>query len=171
MSRRHKSYRGLVRFPGLGFLPKVPSSVKPVDVALGAGLGIAGTIGLNKLATAVPSIPSVVTDNIGLAGGALTAGVLYFAQKRKNPARAAGHAIGALLGAAVVWATPKIMSMPGLSGLVRFPGLGAPYFQNPRMAGFRGPILANPQTAANFGHLARMQGVGDDNEDGLFPAP
>ncbi len=126
---------------------------------------------LNKLAASVPSIPSFVTDNVGLVGGAVTAGALYVAQKRRNPSRAAGHAVGALFGALVVWATPKVMAIPGLSGLVRFPGLGSPYYANPRMAGFHGPIFANPNTNLNLGRLARMQGVGDDNEDGLTPAP
>ncbi len=176
---RRRHYRGLVRFPGLGFLPKVPSSVRPVDVAVGAGLGIAGTLALTKAATMTSAIPSIVTDNIGIAGGVVTAGALYFAQKRKNPARAAGHAIGALLGAAVVWATPKVVAAAGMAGLINMPqGMGGPIFANPRthasgagLSGFRGPIFANPNTNANLGRLARMQGVGDENEDGMFPAP
>lgn len=163
---RRKSYRGFVKFPGLGALvPSIPSSVKPLDVALGAGLGIAGTLALGKVASMVPQIPAVVSDNLGLAGGLATAGVLYYAQKRRNPSRAAGHAIGALLGAAVVWATPKIASAAGMAGMVRFPGLGGQYVQNPRLQGFNGQIFANPQTNLNMARLARMQGLGDDDDN------
>lgn len=169
MARRH--YRGLVKFPGLGFLPKVPSSVKPADVAVGVGLGIAGTLALGKVATMTPMLPAIVTDNMGIAGGVASAALLYVAQKKKNPARAAGHAIGALLGAAAVWLTPKISAAAGMAGLVKFPGLNGVLMQNPRLMGFNGPIFANPNTNLNMGRLARMQGLGDDNDDGNFPAP
>jgi hypothetical protein len=32
-----------------------------------------------------------------------------------------------------------------------------------------GPIFNNPNV--NLARLSRMQGLGDENEDGLFPAP
>ena len=174
----------LVKFPGLGFL-KAPSSVKPMDVVVGAVAGAVGTIALAKVlpASASASLPDVVKNNMPVVGGAATAAILYYAQKRKNPTRAGGHAIGALVGTAAVWLSQQ--TQPGglfaMAGLVKFPGLsayGAPIFQNPTTQGlsaglgaYGGPIFANPRTNMNMGRLARMQGLGDDNDDGLFPAP
>jgi len=176
MARR--SYRGLVKFPGLGFLPKVPSSVKPVDVALGVALGLAGSVGIKKATDAISAggtkLPAFVTAGGPIVGGAASAAILYYAQKKKNPARAAGHALGALLGGLAVYAYQMLQSSGMLAGLVKFPGLGGVYMQNPRLAAFNGPIFQNPNpmmpTAAHA-KLARLQGLGDENEDGLFPAP
>lgn len=175
MSRRRRHYRGLVKFPGLGFLPKVPTSVKPTDVAVGAVLGLAGGVAIAKGTTALAAqgvnVPAPIASAGPVLAGALSAGALYLAQKKKNKSRAMGHAIGALLGGLVVAGHQLLQSQGYLSGLVRFPGMGAPIFQNPRLAGFRGPIFENPRQAMNMGRLAMMQGTGDDNEDGLFPAP
>jgi hypothetical protein len=173
---RRRHYRGLVRFPGLGRL-SMPSSVKPVHVAVGLGLGLAGSVGLQKLASAaigagVP-VPGILASGSPLVGGLTTAAALYFAQKKKNPLRAAGTAIGAALSGLAVYGWGMISSAVPMS---RY---GAPIFQNPRMQGYGanrilpqgmgGPIFNNPQ--ANLSRLAQMQGLGDDNEDGNFPAP
>ncbi len=173
---RRLHYRGmgsLVRFPGLGFLPKIPSSVKPTDVAVGVALGFAGGVGLQKgLAAANITLPAIVPAP--LAGAVASAAVLYLAQKKKNPNRAAGHAVGALLGGLAVWGYGQLQTA-GLAGysyadLRTLPnGYGAPIFDNPRMSGFGGPIFDNPRV--NMARLANLQGLGDDNEDGMFPAP
>ncbi len=96
-------FKGLVKFPGLGLLPKVPSSVKPTDVAVGVLAGAAGSIALNKVAPSLTMLPAFVTSNLDVAGGLAAAGVLYFAQKKSNPSRAAGHMVGALVGTAAAW--------------------------------------------------------------------
>jgi hypothetical protein len=156
----------------------MPSSVKPIDVIVGLGLGIAGSLGLqvgaSKLAASGTSLPNFLTSGSPLVGGGATAAVLYVAQKKKSPGRAAGHALGALLGGLAVWGTGMAKSAAGLAGY------GAPLFNNPRLqgwgfsprtlpAGMGGPIFNNPNV--NLARLSRMQGLGDENEDGLFPAP
>lgn len=188
MSKRRRRYGSLVRFPGMGFLPKLPSAVKPVDVALGVALGLAGAVGIAKATSALAaggtSVPSVITDNATIFGGVASAGLLYVAQKKKNPSRAAGHAIGALLGSIAVWGYNKLQTSGMLAGMVRFPGMGGQIFSNPRLSGwggqivsnprlsgFNGPIFTNPQTNLNLHRLSQLQGLGDDNEDGMFPAP
>jgi len=172
---RRRHYRGLVKFPGLGFLPKMPSAVKPVDVALGAAIGLAGgvaiTKGVNALAQSGTAVPSFLTSAGPITGGVVSAAALYLIEKKKNPGRAYGHALGAVLGGVAVYAYSMLQSQGMLNGLVRFPGMGAPIFANPRMAGFRGPIFSNPNSNLNLGRLAALQGVGDENEDGMFPAP
>ncbi len=177
MSKRRRHYRGigsLVKFPGLSGL-KIPSSVKPVDVAVGMGLGLAGAIGVKKgLAAANISIPAAIPAPV--LSGLATAALLYFAQK-KSP-KAAGHAVGAALGGAIVWAY-GMLAAPGMPlssyGDIRTlpPGYGGPIFDNPRMSGFGGPIFDNPRMsgANNLARLAGLQGLGDDNDDGMFPAP
>ncbi len=167
--RRH--YRGigsLVRFPGLGFLPKMPSSVKPSDVAVGMALGLAGGFGLKKVTEmAGIALPAIVPAPV--MGGAASALALYYGQKKS--ARGAGHAVGALLGGLVVWGYGLLAERNlTLSDLRTLPnGYGAPIFDNPRLSGFGGPIFDNPRI--NMARLAGLQGLGDDNEDGLFPAP
>lgn len=171
MARHRRSYRGLgslVKFPGLGFLPKIPASVKPVDVGVGIGLGFVGGYALKKgLEMANVSVPAIVPAP--LLGAAASALVLYYAQKKS--ARGAGHAVGALLGGLTIWVAEKLTGPGGpLAGYTRLPaGYGAAIFDNPRLSGFNGPIFDNP--SLNMARLAGLQGVGDDNEDGLFPAP
>ncbi len=166
---RRRHYKGLVRFPGLGFLPKIPSSVKPVDVAVGIGLGFAGGIGLQKgLAAANVAVPSFIPTPI--LGGVASAALLYYGQKKS--ARGAGHAVGAILGSLAVWGYGQLQSagLAGYSDLRTLPnGYGGPIFDNPRLQGFNGPIFDNPRM--NMARLAQLQGLGDDNEDGNFPAP
>ena len=74
---RRRHYRGtmggLVRFPGLGFLPKVPSSVRPVDVAVGAGLAYAGYRFYKNYqanAAANPATTAATTPATDTSGGA-----------------------------------------------------------------------------------------------------
>lgn len=170
--RKHRGLGSLVRFPGLGGL-SLPSSVKPTDVLLGVGLGLAGGVALKKGTEAAGiSIPAMIP--VPILGGVASAAVLYLAQKKKNPSRAAGHALGAVIGGLAVYAYSKLQASGMLGDLRTLPGgYGAPIFDNPRMApglmGYGGPIFDNPNT--NLGHLARMQGMGDENEDGMFPAP
>ncbi len=188
MARRHrKSYRGLVRFPGLGRL-SLPSSVKPVDVVVGVAAGIAGSVGIKMAAEKVAAAPDFLKSGSPLIGGAITGTALYLAQKKSSPGRAAGHALGSLLGGLAVWGYGMVAGMtggpvtlattstPAMQGWGFAPrtmpaGMGAPLFNNPRM---QGPIFNNPNTQLhgyNFAALARMQGMGDENEDGNFPAP
>ena len=187
MARHRRHLRGLVRFPGLGAL-SMPSSVKPMDVLLGLGLGLAGSAGLkmgaDKLAAGGTSLPAFLTSGSPLVGGAATGAILYVAQKKKNPGRAAGHALGAVLGGIAIWASGMLQNVmagaPVLASTAGWgfrpttlpagmAGMGAPLFNNPRLQGYAGPIFNNPNV--NLGRLAQMQGVGDENEDGMFPAP
>jgi len=167
---RRRHYRGLVRFPGLSGL-KIPSSVKPTDVAVGVGLGFAGGFAIKKgNEMAGGALPAIVANP--MVGGLLTAAVLYMVQKRKSPSRAAGHAVGAAIGGLAVWGYGELAARGVLGDLRTLPqGYGAPIFDNPRqrLMGYGGPIFDNPNT--NLMGLARMQGLGDENEDGLFPAP
>jgi hypothetical protein len=180
---RRRHYRGLVRFPGLGRL-SMPSSVKPVDVILGGALGLAGSIGLQMAAqkaidSGVP-IPQTLASGSPVVGGLTTGGVLYFAQKKRNPGRAAGHALGAALAGTGVWFFGVLRGLLGGPVLAQTAGYGAPLFMNPRMQGYGwsprtlprgmgGPIFNNPNV--NLARLGQLQGFGDENEDGLFPAP
>lgn len=182
MARRH--YRGLVRFPGLGRL-SMPSSVKPVDVVLGGILGLAGSVGLQlgaqKAISAGLPIPSALASGSPVVGGLTTGGALFLAQKKKNPSRAAGHLIGASVAGVGVWLFGVIQGLvAGVGAPTATAGYGAPLFMNPRMhgygfaprtlpAGMGGPIFNNPNT--NLARLGRLQGFGDENDDGLFPAP
>ncbi len=169
--RHYRGLRGLVRFPGLsGF--KIPAAVKPVDVAVGMGLGLAGGVALNKgLTAAGVAVPSSIPTPV--LGGLASAAVLYFAQKKSNPSRAAGHAVGAALGGVIVWGYGMVAASGALGDLRTLPnGYGAPIFDNPRntaLLGYGGPIFDNPNL--NLGRLAQLQGLGDDNEDGMTPAP
>lgn len=164
MARR---YGSLVRFPGLGLLPKLPSAVKPLDVGVGMGLGLAGGIALKKgIEMSGISVPDVIPTPV--LGGVASAAVLYLAQKRKNPSRAAGHAVGAVLGGVIVWGYSMLAARGMLGDLRPMPYAGV-LIDNPRLRGFNGPIFDNP--SLNMARLAQMQGLGDDNEDGLFPAP
>ncbi len=185
MARRRRHYRGLVRFPGLGRL-SLPSSVKPIDVIVGVAAGIAGSIGLqigtSKLASSGTALPGFLTSGSPLVGGAATAAALYLLEKKKNPGRAAGHALGSILGGLAIWGTGvaqgAVASASPVTAAVA--GFGAPLFNNPRMhgygfsprtlpAGMGGPIFNNPNV--NLARLSRLQGMGDENEDGMFPAP
>jgi hypothetical protein len=182
---RRRHYRGLVRFPGLGRL-SMPSSVKPLDVVVGGLLGAIGSVGLqigaSKAIAAGLPIPSAVASGSPVVGGLTTGGVLYLAQKKKNPTRAAGHALGAALAGAGVWLFGVVQGLVAAAspGTAATAGFGAPLFMNPRMqgygfaprtlpAGMGGPIFNNPNT--NLARIGRLQGFGDENEDGLFPAP
>lgn len=159
----------LVKFPGLGFLPKIPSSVKPTDVALGVGLGLAGGIALKKGAElAHLAIPDVIPTPI--LGGLASAAVVYLVRKKRNPGQAAGLAVGAALGGIAVWGYGQLASRGMLGDLRTLPGgYAGVLMNNPRLAAYGGPIFDNP--SINMARLAQMQGLGDDNDDGLFPAP
>jgi len=169
MARRRRHYRGLIRFPGMGFLPNLPSAVRPVDVAVGMGLGLAGGIALKEgLKMAKVAVPDVVPTPI--LGGFASAAVLYLAQKKSNPSRAAGQAVGAALGGLIVWGYSQLVAKGVLGDIRTMPrGYGAAIFDNPRLAAYGGAIFDNPQV--NHARLAQMQGLGDDNEEGMFPAP
>ena len=196
MARKHRRHhmRGLVRFPGLGRLPSLSGSVKTQDVLIGAALGLAGSVGLqvgaNKLAAGGTNVPAFLTSGSPLVGGGVTAAGLYFLERKKNPARAAGHAIGAAVAGLAVWgfgmlqqavatAAPQAAAAAATAGWGFMPrtlpaGMGAPLFMNPRLQAYNGPIFNNPNTQlANYGfsRLAAAQGFGDENEDGNFPAP
>lgn len=175
MARRRRHYRGLVRFPGLGSLTSaVPRSVNTTDVLVGVGAGFAGAAGLKLVAEKMNiALPAFVQAS-PLAGAAATGLLLYMAQKRKNRARAASHAVGAALGGLIVWGYGQLQAsgLPGFNDLRTMPGgYGAPLFNNPRIAGFNGPIFDNPRSAMNQFRLGALQGRGDENEDGMFPAP
>ncbi len=165
----------LVKFPGLGSASAIVSSpVKPMDVAVGVAAGFAGAaalkVGAEKAGFALPAIATATP----LVGGAATGLLLYLLEKKKNRTRAAGHAVGAALGGLIVWGYQMLQTsgLPGFSDIRTLPGgYGGPIFQNPRtqMLGFGGPIFQNPRN--NMAAIGRLQGFGDDNEDGLFPAP
>lgn len=165
---RRRHYRGLVKFPGLAGL-KLPSSVKPVDVLVGLGLGFAGAIALKKgVEASGMNVPAILSTPI--AGGAATGAVLYLVQRKKNPGRAGGHALGALLGGVAVWGYGMLQAQGMLGDMRTLPyGYGAPIFDNPRLSRYGGAIFDNPNI--NLDGIARMQGLGDENEDGMFPAP
>lgn len=180
MARRR--FRGLVRFPGLGLLPSAKTPVKPIDVGLGAGLGLAAAVGIKKITDAVSAsgtmLPSFVSSAGPITAGLVTGGAAYMFRKKSNKSQAVGLAVGSILGGLVVAAYGALQSNGMLNGLVNLPGgFGGPIFSNPRTAGggafggFRGPIFSNPNTNLNLGRLAQMQGLGDENEDGMFPAP
>lgn len=180
---RRRHYRGLVRFPGLGLLPSVKSPVKPVDVALGAAAGLAAAVAVKKgseaLAASGTMLPSFVTSAGPLTAGIATGGVAYLVRKKKNKSQAMGLAVGAIVGGLVVTVYGMLQQNGMLGALVDLPrGMGGPIFSNPNtitrsagLSGFRGPIFDNPNTHRNLGRLAQMQGFGDENEDGMFPAP
>lgn len=169
---RRRHYRGLVRFPGLGLVGSVPKSINTTDAVVGVGLGLAGSaalkMGLDKMGVLAPAFVTASP----LVGAGLTGLGLYLLEKRKNRQRALSHAVGAALGGIIVWGYGMLVSngVPGFSDMRTLPnGYGAPIFQNPRGGGFGGPIFQNPRM--NMARLAQLQGLGDENEDGLFPAP
>lgn len=185
MSRRRKHYRGLVRFPGLGRLPLPSGPVKTSDVAVGAALGLAGSIGLQYVAgKAIASgapVPAILASGSPVVGGLTTAAGIYFLEKKSSKSRATGHAVGAALAGLAVWGFGALNNLvAGAPVMSQTAGYGAPLFNNPRLsgwgfaprtlpAGMGGPIFNNPRL--NLARLAYAQGFGDENEDGLFPAP
>jgi hypothetical protein len=155
-------------------------------VGIGAGLGLAGSIALQQVANraiaAGAPIPGFLASGSPVVGGLASAAVLYLAQKKSNRTRAAGHAIGAALAGLAVWGWGAINNLvAGIPVMAQTAGyFGAPLFNNPRLqgygfsprtlpAGMGGPIFNNPNL--NLSKLARLQGLGDENEDGMFPAP
>lgn len=183
MARRRRHYRGLVKFPGLGRLPVVGGGpVKPTDVLVGLGLGVGGSLalqfGANKAIQSGLPIPGFLASGSPVVGGLATAAVLYAAQRKKNRSRAAGHALGAGLAGLAVAAFGIASNLA--AGQAPMAGFGAPLFMNPRLRGYGfsprelprgmgGPIFNNPRV--NLARIGAMQGFGDENEDGMFPAP
>ncbi len=185
MARHRRRHRmgALVRFPGLGSLPSVKAPVKPIDVALGAAAGLAAAVAVKKGSEALAAngtmVPSFVSSAGPITAGVATGAIAYLVRKKKNRSQATGLAVGAILGGLIVTAYGALQSNGMLGALVDLPrGMGGPIFSNPNtitrsagLSGFRGPIFDNPNTHRNLGRLAQMQGFGDENEDGMFPAP
>lgn len=190
MARHRKSYRGLVRFPGLGRLSLPSGPVKPLDVVVGGVLGLVGSIAIQKAANAASAsvpLPNFLTSGSPVVGGLVTGAGAYLLERKSNKSRATGHAIGAALAGLAVWGWGAINNLMAGAPVLgpQVSGYGAPLFANPRMqgygfsprtlpAGMGGPIFNNPNTQManyNFSRLARVQGMGDENEDGNFPAP
>lgn len=185
MARHRRSYRGLVRFPGLGRLPVPSGPLKPIDVAVGGVLGLAGSIGLqiaaNKAIAAGVPVPGFLASGSPVVGGLVVGGGAYLLEKKSSKQRASGHAIGAALAGLAVWGWGALNNLlAGAPVMSSTAGYGAPLFSNPRLqgygfsprtlpAGMGGPIFNNPNV--NLSRLARLQGLGDENEDGNFPAP
>lgn len=184
MSRR-RHYRGLVRFPGLGRLPVPSGPVKPIDVAIGGALGLVGSVGLqvvaNKALAAGAPVPGILASGSPVVGGLVTAAGAYLLEKKHSKQRATGHAIGAALAGLAVWGWGAVNALiAGVPVMSQTAGYGAPIFSNPRLHGYGfsprtlprgmgGPIFNNPNV--NLSALARLQGLGDENEDGMTPAP
>lgn len=164
-------------------------------IAIGLGAATVADYLLGKLKDRGVVVPSILGNISPLLMGAATAGGTY-ALSRPGKDRIwlsvgalAGGAIAALSYAAeditnaIVSDTTTVptgvsgygfspRTMPagmGFSPRTMPAGMGAPLFNNPRMQGMNGPIFNNPNV--NLAGLARLQGLGDDSEDGIFSAP
>lgn len=174
--RRRRSYRDYVQIPGLSAIPGVNSSVKGMDVLVGAGAGVLGAelvkmaadkLNLtSKLPEALaPFLPSLTSAAAGFA--------LYYGQKQS--ARATGHLVGAL-AASVAAAVPPVKAKLGFSDVVslrlsQYAGRygGVLVDENTPAIGpgaYGGLVVDEPQRAmsdANLAALAQMS-MGDDND-------
>lgn len=184
MAKHRRRFRGLVRFPGLGGLSVPSGPVKPLDVAIGAGLGLVGSVGLqviaNKALASGAPVPGFLASGSPVVGGLVTAAGAYLLEKKSSKQRATGHAIGAALAGLAVWGWGAVNALLAGPMMSQTAGYGAPIFSNPRLHGWGfsprvlprgmgGPIFNNPNV--NLSALARLQGLGDENEDGMTPAP
>lgn len=178
MARRHKRRHLAGRF--------TTKSIRGQDVSTGVIYGLLGGVavayGISTMQQRGVSLPSVLTGSpavSALASGALVAGGVYVATgaNRSRLGRTVGALGGGALAAMLVGADSIISSATppaatagyGFSPRALPAGLGAPLFNNPRLQGFNGPLFNNPNV--NLARLSRMQGCGDDNDDGIFPAP
>jgi hypothetical protein len=107
----------MVRIPGLGFFKGGAGSAS--DVAVGA---VAGLIGVGAIKFVVnkwlaDKVPSIVMRGLPALSGAITAGALYYGQKKSSKAKS--HALGALtVGLAInVWDEVRA-AVPQLADLV-----------------------------------------------------
>ena len=91
---------GIVAIPGLaGIGDTFKKSVKGTDVLVGAVVGLGGIVALKYVKGFIGSkvaIPAIVERVSPALAGGLAGLVLYYAQKKKNPGRATGHAVGAV---------------------------------------------------------------------------
>lgn len=177
--RRRRSYGAMVRVPGLGFLGQ---QVNSTDVALGAGLGLLGTLVLkgagNKYLT---FLPDAVRKGSPLIGGALTGAAAWYWQKSTAPSRANAYLAGAVLAGASIqaWDILKTQFPGGLGDVVslRFNGNRYGVFIDERTpsvgpggASMGGLLIDEPGRSMsdyNLGQLAQMS-MGDDDElDGI----
>jgi hypothetical protein len=106
----HKRYGGIVAIPGFGKLDMLSNSpVKPMDVAIGAGVGLVGTVGIKWLLAKVPSInnalPQIVKDYLGPISS-IASGVAAYAISKKFLKKSTSTASGYFIGAAVAGAVP-----------------------------------------------------------------
>ncbi len=128
MKKCNRKY-GEHRLNGLGglgkFLPSssaLKGSVGVQDVAVGAGLGLAGSMGLKyavkKLGVA-DSLPAVVNSFWPVISGVVTGLGLYAFSAKGHPGRAKGHLVGASLAGVTLSAWGFLSSQfPDLADLV-----------------------------------------------------
>ena len=102
-SRRRSALHGLI--PDLG-------TVKPMDVAAGALVGLVVSAGLKAaIKKYAPTVASSVPAGVLPAGLGVSAGaVLYYVQKNMAPQRASGHAVGAAVAGLAVAALDYLKS-------------------------------------------------------------
>ena len=96
--RGKRRYSGLVSLPGLGFLNTLTKgSVSAQDALVGAGAGMAGALVIKALVNKflLGRVPAIVLQYFPLVGSLGAGAALYYLQKKKKPARAKGHLIGA----------------------------------------------------------------------------
>jgi hypothetical protein len=130
-------------------------SAKIEDLAIGAGIGLAGTAGSKLILSQIPSaqlaVPDVIANNLTIIGSAITGGAAYFLERQKHPERARAHLFGALLWGVSSWLWQTLQSaVPSafgdvvsvnLSGGGKAKQLKGVLVQN--RSGYQGFIVAN----------------------------
>lgn len=152
------------------------SSYKGMDLLVGAGAGLVGTLGVKWAANKflAGKLPAVVMSYFPVFGAAAVAAALYFGEKKS--ARGAAHAIGALTAGLSVsgWAMLQ-QQFPSLASVVAFQydGYGRPYgnygiLQNdyaPAMGrGYQG-LLVDDTSSRNLSDLANLSMSDSDGDD------
>lgn len=178
--RRRRGYGAMVKVPGLGFLGR---NVNSTDVAIGAGIGLLGTLVLKGAGNKYLSfLPAPLLKGSPLLGSALSGGLAYMWQRRTAPTRADAYLAGAVLAGASVqaWDILKTQFPSGLGDVVslRFNGNRYGVFIDERTpavgpggASYNGVIVDEPNSRSmsdyNLGQLAQLSMGNDDELDGI----
>jgi len=169
MARRRR-FRGLVSIPAVGFhLPTAREvnplghSVNSTDVLVGAGIGLAGGMGVRyllKQTGLLGSLPAIVNQYL-VPISTILAGLLAVAFE-KNQSKANGHYVGAVAaGLTPILGGLLVQYLPQFAGLVSVPSVGMLVDDS-----FGGMLIDDPQ----MGRFAALSAYGAGEDESVIAA-